>query len=63
MDKIYHLCQFEYGGTGNFYQEVENGIVKRLVNLDGSTLEITEPYGYIIIDKEGYVNLTFPQGL
>ncbi len=61
MDKIYYLCEFYYGGKGTFYLEAESGIVLRLVNMDGTTLVLEEPYGYNMIDKEGYPNLTFPQ--
>lgn len=56
MDKIYYLCEFEYGNTGQFYQEVENGSVSRLINLDGSDLIIEEPYGYFLVSSEPIIN-------
>jgi hypothetical protein len=63
MDKIYFLCEFEYGGKGNFYQEIQNGQLVRLVNMDGSTLEPTDFYGYKIISSDFATNLEFPQTL
>lgn len=56
MNKIYYLCEFEYGSTGQFYQEVENGNVLRLVNLDNSDVIIEEPYGYFIVNSEPILN-------
>ena len=46
----YILCQFEYGYEGQLYQEINNGSVIRLIDLDGNTLELTEEYGYFVID-------------
>lgn len=57
MDKQYYLCEFIYGGTGQFYQEVENGYVIRLVNLDGTELIIEVDHGYSIINTEPFLNL------
>ena len=63
MDKIYYLCEFTYGGKGNFYQEIENGILLRLVNMDGSTLEPTDFYGYRTTSEHYAINIEFPQTL
>ena len=57
MDKYYYLCEFEYGASGQFYQEIQNGNVLRLVNLDGSNVNIEGPYGYDVIDIEPSLNL------
>lgn len=57
MDKYYYLCEFEYGGTGQFYQEIENGIVLRLVNLDGTDVNTSEAYGYYVTDTDPLLNL------
>ena len=47
----YSLCEFEYGYTGQFYQESnENGLV-RFVDLNGTTLELVPPYGYYVIEN------------
>lgn len=53
----YILCEFNYGYTGQFYQEIENGNVIRYVNLDGTTLTLPGrgevggiPYGYTDIN-------------
>lgn len=53
----YILCQFNYGYTGQFYQEIDNGDLIRYANLDGTTLTLPGngevggiPYGYIDID-------------
>jgi hypothetical protein len=56
MNKVYYLCEFEYGSTGQFYQEVENGTVTRLINLDSSDLTIEEPYGYFLVSSEPIIN-------
>ena len=48
----YTLCQFEYGYEGTFYQESgtnQEGLI-RFVDLDGNTLNLESPYGYIVID-------------
>ena len=47
----YILCEFEYGHSGQLYQEISNGTVNRLTDLDGNTLEINNEYGYFIIDS------------
>jgi hypothetical protein len=56
MEKVYYLCEFEYGASGQFFQEVENGVVLRLVNLDGSDIVIEGDYGYNIINTEPISN-------
>lgn len=48
------LCQFQYGYDGNFYQIIEDGIV-RFVNLDGSPLELIPPYGYDVIEDDAII--------
>lgn len=55
----YILCQFDYGYEGQFYQEVENGNVIRLVDLDGNTMSLPDAgetdhiaYGYFVVDAE-----------
>lgn len=48
----YILCEFEYGYEGQFYQEINQGLVIRYVDLDGNTLELTGEYGYKIINSE-----------
>ena len=63
MDKIYFLCEFTYGGKGNFYQEIENGVLLRLVNMDGSTLIPSDFYGYRALSDQYVVNIEFPQTL
>jgi hypothetical protein len=58
------LCEFEYGYSGQFYQEVDsNGIVVRMTDLDGLTLNIPQsgepnfiPYGANVVDA----NITRP---
>ena len=47
----YILCQFQYGYEGQLYQEISNGTVIRLTDLDGNSLEFTEEYGYYVIDS------------
>lgn len=63
MDKLYFLCEFEYGGRGTFYLVAENGIVQNLVNMDGTILEPEFAYGYKLIDPDGWPNLVLPQTL
>ena len=46
----YILCRFEYGYEGDFFQEIFNGEVIRMVDLDGNTLVLNPPYGYNIIN-------------
>jgi hypothetical protein len=53
----YILCKFEYGYTGNFYQEISNGNVVRMTDLDGNTLVLPGcgeagfiPYGASVVD-------------
>jgi hypothetical protein len=51
MELIYTLCEFEYGYKGTFYQESGNGQLIRFVDMDGNTMELIPPYGYIVIDN------------
>lgn len=46
----FYLCEFEYGYTGQFYQEVFNGQVVRYTDLDGNTLTLEGAYGCRIIN-------------
>ncbi len=48
----YILCEFEYGYTGQFYQEIDNGQVIRNTDLDGNTLVLENAYGAYVIDPE-----------
>ena len=48
----YILCEFEYGYTGQFYQEIENGEVIRNTDLIGTTLVLENAYGAFVIDAE-----------
>lgn len=47
----YILCQFQYGHEGQLFQEISNGQVIRLTDLDGVTLEFDGEYGYFVIDS------------
>ena len=47
----YILCQFQYGYEGQLYQEINQGNVIRLTDLDGNTLELSNEYGYFVIDS------------
>lgn len=47
----YILCQFQYGYEGQLYQEINQGSVVRLTDLDGNTLELSKDYGYFVIDS------------
>jgi hypothetical protein len=49
---VYYLCEFEYGYTGQFYQEVQDGYVIRLLDLTGNVLNTEGSYGYYLLDKE-----------
>lgn len=49
--KEYLLCEFDYGYSGLLYQEIFQGNVIRLTDVNGVTLELTGEYGYRIIDK------------
>lgn len=47
----YILCEFTYGQTGQFYQEVDvQGIVIRMTDLDGNTLHPEGAYGAVVVD-------------
>ena len=47
----YILCQFQYGYDGQLYQEISNGTVIRLTDLDGNTLVFDDEYGYFVINS------------
>ena len=47
----YILCEFEYGYSGQMYQEIINGTVTRNVDLDGNTLNLEGSYGYYVINE------------
>lgn len=47
----YILCQFQYGYEGQLYQEINQGTVVRLTDLEGNTLDLIEEYGYFVIDS------------
>lgn len=47
----FYLCEFEYGYTGQFYQEVFNGQVVRYTDLDGNDLILEGAYGCRIINS------------
>jgi hypothetical protein len=47
----YILCEFEYGYEGQLYQEISNGSVIRLTDLDGNTLTLEGSYGYRVINS------------
>lgn len=48
----YILCEFEYGYSGQFYQEVDNGTVIRNTDLLGNTLILENAYGAFVINAE-----------
>lgn len=57
MQYEYILCEFTYGYTGKFYQEISSGYVQRLRNEDGTDLILPLPgdpefipFGTIVID-------------
>ena len=47
----YILCEFEYGYSGQLYQEISNGNLIRYTDLDGNTLILEGEYGYFIVDS------------
>ena len=47
----YILCEFEYGYSGQLYQEVINGSVNRLVDINGNDLNLEGSYGYYVINE------------
>jgi len=47
----YILCEFQYGYEGQLYQEINNGTVVRLTDLDGNSLELQNEYGYYVVDS------------
>jgi hypothetical protein len=49
----YILCEFTYGYSGQFYQEVsDQGTVNRMTDLDGNTITPEGAYGAMVIDAE-----------
>lgn len=49
----YILCDFEYGYEGLFYQEVnEYGVVVRMTDLDGNTIDPEGSYGAFVVDAD-----------
>jgi hypothetical protein len=48
----YILCEFEYGYTGQFYQEIDNGNVIRNTDLLGNTLILEGAYGAFVVNSE-----------
>jgi len=46
----YILCEFEYGYSGQLYQEISNGNLIRYTDLDGNTLVLEGEYGYNIVN-------------
>ena len=53
----YILCEFDFGYSGFFYQEINDGFVIRMTDLDGNSLNIPQsgepnfiPYGANVID-------------
>jgi hypothetical protein len=54
---IYYKITFDYGSpVSEGYQEISNGYVQRLTDLDGNTLDLISNYGYGISD----INPPFP---
>jgi hypothetical protein len=47
----YILCEFTYGATGTFYQEISYGSVVRNTDMDGNTIEIPIPSSAIVINS------------
>jgi len=48
---IYYKISFEYGSPVNEgYQEILNGYVQRLTDLEGNTLNLINNFGYGISD-------------
>jgi hypothetical protein len=53
MAYTYILCEFTYGQTGQFYQEVDSyQAVNRMTDLLGNTINPEGAYGAIVIDAE-----------
>jgi len=46
----YILCEFEYGYSGQLYQEISNGNLIRYTDLDGNTIVLEGEYGYHIVN-------------
>jgi hypothetical protein len=59
MDVIYLLCAFIPDNSINFYQKIIDGVCVDLVDLEGNSMILTEPFSYEIIDPEIKLNL-FP---
>jgi hypothetical protein len=48
---IYYKIRFDYGSPVlEGYQEISNGYVQRLTDLDGNDLDLIDNYGYGISD-------------
>lgn len=48
---IYYKIQFDYGSpVTEGYQEILEGYVQRLTDVDGNTLDLIDNYGYFITD-------------
>lgn len=48
---IYYKIQFDYGSpVTEGYQEILEGYVQRLTDVDGNTLDLVDNYGYFITD-------------
>lgn len=55
---IYYKIRFDYGSpVEEGYQEILNGYLQRLTDLDGNTLELVDNYGYDVTD----INPPFPE--
>ena len=55
---IYYKIEFDYGSpVEEGYQEIFNGYLQRLTDLDGNTLELVDNYGYDVTDT----NPPFPE--
>ena len=50
---IYYKITFDYGSpVSEGYQEISNGYVQRLTDLDGNTLDLEINFGYKVVDPE-----------
>lgn len=54
---IYYKIRFNYGSpVDEGYQEIYEGYVQRLTDIDGNTLDLIDNYGYEVTDT----NSPFP---
>ena len=54
---IYYKIRFNYGSpVDEGYQEIYEGYVQRLTDIDGNTLDLIDNYGYEVTD----INPPFP---